>query len=402
MKKLKVLSIVLVMILMLSVFSISTKTYATKPEARDVGEPVATSEGDNPVTTSEDNTVDHSHEDVNVYEGDLYVLYGEDGMYTKGTYVMDKYVDGNVFIFGNDVRITGQINGSLFVFASSVTIEEDAFVGCHTFAFANTIKMSGTTFDMYAACGNFELTSTGTIYRDLRFGADNSILLGKVGRDLMISGENIEVYKNEEEKLYVARDLKYYSPEPIENLDKITVNGERIHNKTNHEVSERGPLDYVYDALENSIFAIVIYAVLIFLTPKFVEKTKGYVSTRALLSGAIGLAFTILVPVIAFLLLFTSIGVSTSFTMIMVYALILMINSVIVTIAINEFVAEKLPVIDTTWKKILMIIPISLAVFLVRQIPVIGAWITAIILFVGVGITVLYQFDKRKKEETAE
>ncbi len=393
MKKLKVLMITLCMILLLSSVCINTNVFATNPEARDVGEPV---------TTSEDNQEGDSNEAIQEHEGDLYVIYGEDGIYTKSNYVMDKYVDGNVFIFGNDVKITGQINGSLFVFASSVTIEEEAFIGCHIFAFANTVKMSGTTYDMYAACKNFEMTNTGTIYRDLKYAAENSIVLGRVGRDLMISGENIEVYKSDEEQLYVARDLKYYSPEPIESLDKITVNGEKIHQKVKHEVSERGPLDYVYNAVENVIFAIAIYAALIFLTPKFVEKTKGYVSTRALLSGAIGLAFTILVPVIAFLLLLTSIGISISFTMVMIYALILMINSVIVTIAINEFVAEKLPAIDTTWKKILMIIPISLGVFLVRQIPVIGSWITAIILFVGVGITVLYQFDKRKKEETAE
>ena len=49
-----------------------------------------------------------------------------------------------------------------------------------------------------------------------------------------------------------------------------------------------------------------------------------------------------------------------------------------------------------------MIIPVSLVVFLIRQIPVLGGWITALVLFAGTGLAVLYQFDKRRKETKTE
>ena len=86
----------------------------------------------------------------------------------------------------------------------------------------------------------------------------------------------------------------------------------------------------------------------------------------------------------------------------MVYFIALLINSSVVTVAINEFVSSKINAINSTWKKILMIIPVSAVIFLIRQIPIIGSWITIAIFLVGIGITVLYQFDKRKIEEVSE
>ena len=169
-----------------------------------------------------------------------------------------------------------------------------------------------------------------------------------------------------------------------------------------NETNENVVFDYIYRICENAIFALVIYVLIIFLAPKFAEKSKEYVSTRALLAGGIGAAFTIIVPIIALILLLTGIGVSLAFGTIMVYFIALLINSSVVTIAINEFISSKIDVINSTWKKILLIIPVSAVIFLIRQIPIIGSWVTIVIFLVGIGITVLYQFDKRKKEEINE
>ena len=77
----------------------------------------------------------------------------------------------------------------------------------------------------------------------------------------------------------------------------------------------------------------------------------------------------------------------------------MMINSAVVAITINEFVASKISAIDKIWKKLLMLIPISIIIFALRQTPYyVGGAMSAIILVFGVGIIVLYQFDKRRKE----
>ena len=164
----------------------------------------------NVVTTSEDvnkkaeeNTVtseENSEEDI--YYGDLYVLFNENDDYNNSTYIMDKNVDGNVFIFGQDVRITGRINGSLFVFSSTLTVEQDAYIGSHIFAYADKITMSGFTYDAYLAATEVNLSKEGTVYRDMKIFSDTAYLFGSIGRDLDIVGNNITIYENEDNSLY--------------------------------------------------------------------------------------------------------------------------------------------------------------------------------------------------------
>ncbi|MCI9365272.1 MAG: hypothetical protein HFJ54_01205 [Clostridia bacterium] len=394
-----ILAIMLTAILLCgNIYGIESRVAGDGIENQISNETIPTSdEGINPI--SDDVPDDSIISQDEIYSGDLYILYGED--YTTTSYVMDKLVDGNVFIFGKDVTITGQVNGSVFVFAQNLTIEENASIGVHLFAFANNITMKGFTSDMYALCDKFNLTDKAVIYRDLKLAADESYLIGSVGRDIHVAGEKIEVYEDEERGLYVGGNLNYTSKTQIEDLDKIEIGGESIFKKSKEiEPSDTSKiLNYIYRALENSIFALVIYACFIFLAPKFVGKLKDYASVRGLLTLPIGLGFVVLVPIISFLLMLTTVGLSMSFLLIMIYFIVLMINSSIVTIAINEFVADKFYIANSTWKKILMIIPVSLIVFLVRQIPVLGGWITALILFAGTGIAVLYQFDKRSKNK---
>ncbi len=401
MKKSKILIATLVISIVLSIISINTIVLATdvKEGARTQATDENTSNNDiEPISEDE-----HDHNDIEIHEGDLYVMYGEDD-YKSQTYVMDKYVNGNVFIFGQDVKITGQISGSLFVFASKLTIDEQAYIACHTFACTQEMKMNGATTDMYAFAGDFDMSSTGAIMRDLKLASENANIYGQIGRDVDIAGTNINVYKDEKAKAFIGGNLNYSSGNEIANIDKITVNGtvNFTEEKEKETSTEETMSDYIYDGIENIIFSFIIYVSLIFLAPKFVEKSKEYVSTKGLIATAIGLGFTILLPIVAFILLCTGIGVSISLILLMIYFILLMINSAIVSIVANEYISTKVPAINSTWKKILMIIPVSLAIYLIRQIPFIGGWVTAIVLFAGVGIAILYQFDKRKKETVTE
>ena len=392
-KKIITLMLVTILIISLGTMVLATNTNNAENEAK---------QNTNEVTETQTTDDGHNHSDEEIYEGDLYVFLSE-GDSTDTTYVMDKLVDGNVFIFGNDVKITGEINGSLFVFASNLTIDKDAYINYHTFAAAKNITMSGFTFDMHAACENFNMTDSGISYRDLKLVANKATLLGNIGRNLDLSSSSISVYENEDTNLFVGGNLSYSSLREIEHINDITVDGEVKYTQIEKpEENSNVVSDYVYGTLESIVFTLVVYALLIFLAPKFVEKTKEYMSTRALLSAAVGLAFTILIPIIAFLLIFTVVGTSLIFLLILVYIPILMISNAIVSVTIDEFIASKVKVLNETWKKILMVIPISAVIYLIKQIPIVGIYISAVIFLVGVGIVTLYQFDKRKKEKVVE
>lgn len=410
MKKSKILSLVLA-IMLIATFSIfTTKTYATEGEKltttiAEEGEELTTIGADDSQVDLDEDGHEHSEDEQmpDVHKGDLYVFFGEDD-FNATTYVMDKMVDGNVFIFANDVKVTGTVNGSLYVFATKLTVDESAYIAMDLYAFAQEITMSGYAFDVYAACRSFDMTKTGVAYRDLKLAATDAHLIGGVGRDVDLTASNIAVYDDEENNFFVGNNFNYSSDKEIEHINDITVRGEVNFEKAEEKKVENTNVikDYVIDAVKAIIFAIAIYAVLVFLAPKFIEKSREYVSTRGLLAAAIGLAFTILVPIVAFILLFTVIGVSLAFLCGFVYAAVLMISTAVVTIAINEFICGKVEKLNTTWKKILMIIPVSLVLFLIKQIPFLGGLVSIIVFFAGVGIVTLYQFDKRRKEKVTE
>ena len=405
MKKFKMLSIVLAAILIATFSLFTTKSFASEADESKI---LLTSEEpeEEVITIGEGTSADveaesEVEEDPEIYDGDLYVMFGEEDK-TATTYTMDKLVDGNVFIIGNDVKITGQINGSLFVLATKLTIEEDAYIGMDLYALAQDITMSGFAFDVYAMGTNFDFTKTGVAYRDLKLMANNAHLIGSVGRDADIGATSITAYDDAENNLFVGNNLNYSSTSEIEHAEDIMVKG-KINFEKEEESEDTGTNtfgNFAIEAIQNIVFSVAIYAALLFLAPKFVEKSREYISTRGLLAAAIGLAFTILVPIIAFILLFTVVGVSLALLSVCIYVIVLIFNTAVVTVAINEFICNKIEKLKITWKKILMIIPVSLVLFLIKQIPVLGGLVSIVVFFGGVGIIILYQFDKRRKEKT--
>ena len=226
-------------------------------------------------------------------------------------------------------------------------------------------------------------------------------MIGAVGRDVDLGATNITVYDDEENSFFVGNNFNYSSEKEIEHIGDITVRGKVKFNKEEAEEVEEtnGIGNYVVDALGEIVFTIAIFASLLFLAPKFVEKSKEYVSTRGLLAAAVGLAFTLLVPIVAVILLFTVVGISIAFTMAFIYGAVLMINNAIVVIAISQFICNKSDKLNTTWKKLLMIIPVTLVLFLIKLIPFVGDIVGIVVFFVGVGIVTLYQFDRRRKQK---
>ena len=241
----------------------------TGEEAEPEGEPVPINETEG--TPVEDDG--HNHEEnSNVREDDLYVAS------TDASYNMDQMVDGNVFITGKNVTITGQINGSLFVFTDKLVIEENAWIACHTFVCAGEVIIKGQMADLYAACGNLTIAETAEISRDVKAGAKDINLAGKIGRNVSLGADKVKV-PDEAGKLSIYGNLKYEASEKIANLKEESVMGEtkfiqgrNVPEETAGEIAIR----YAMSAVRTVIFDIVIFIAIIFLAPKFLKKTKEY------------------------------------------------------------------------------------------------------------------------------
>ncbi len=391
MKKFKNLIIAIVTILMvLCMFNL--RVYATNVEENGV-------QASDAEALPEEGEEDHEHTDIEAHEGDLYMVSTDD------EYVMSENVDGNVFIVGKNVKITGMINGSLFVFASGdLQIAEEAYVVVHTFAFANNIDIQGMTYDAYvAALGDINIGENTIISRDIRAASENMYLYGIIGRDAYLAANEISV-PEEQGKLTIYGNLDYTSSSEIIGLENAEIQGQTTYTEMNkpEEKKSNTVMDYIFSAISTIIFNVVLYMLLIYTAPKFIEKSKEYVSVRGLLGLAIGIGFTILVPIIALLLMITGIGAGLSVLVLLVYAVVLMCQAFVVATAINEFLANKINFNDNKFKKLLLLVPVSAILWAVRKLPYIGVVASIATFLCGVGIIVLYQFDIRKKDKANE
>lgn len=329
------------------------------------------------------------HENHNIHEGDLYVVA------KNREYVMDKMVDGNVFIFANSVKVTGAVNGSLFICASNIEIDKEAYIACPVFVVADKVVVNGMVLDMYSLSNTLKLGESATVYRQMIASASKMELAGIVGRDAFLYGKDVNVT---DESFTVYGNLSYEAKKEIENKDRLNVEGETKFKAFTENEENAGDviLDYVFSAIGTVAFDIILYLCLLFLAPKFVNKAKEYVSTRGLLAFAIGLAFFVIVPIISLLFLMTGILGGLGVFGMFIYGAILMINAFAVVVVANEFIADKFKVEDKL-KKGLLLLPVSLVLWALRKIPVIGTWISIIVCLGGIGVVLLYQFDRRKE-----
>ncbi len=238
MRKTKILALILLTVLSLT-FLLGNTVFATNAEdgIMPINEDETTNDGQNPASGA--------RTDVDIHEGDLYVASG------NKAYVMDQMVDGNVFIFGNNVTVTGEINGSLFVCGSNIEITESAYVACHLFAFANELTIDGMVLDAYVAANNLKLGENAGVYRQIIAAAGKMELAGNVGRDAFLYGEDIDITG---ESFTVYGNLNYEAKNEIINADKLKVEGETKFNKSKEESDTTADvvLDYVLGAVRNS------------------------------------------------------------------------------------------------------------------------------------------------------
>lgn len=368
---------------------ISTISFATNS---DVASPTSSEENTVSTVPSENSTDSESIAESDIRDRDLYLF--DDNI------VMDELVDGNVFLFGENIEITGKVNGSLYAFGNKVTFKSGASVIQSTYICANEVYFDGDAHDLYAFCNTLNMTYNSFIVRDLRVAASTFTYSGGVGRNAYVVAENFTFTTEDENDGLVYGDLNYYSKSELE-LSKDYVQGNLNYNKldTSTKLSTADIIIRKVTSLFTSLlFTIVIFLLSIWITPKFIEKTSSFVSTKALPAFGIGLLALIVIPIISILLMISVIGVPVGFVILGLYILVLTICIPIVNICITYKLKEKFN-FDKTYKTILTLIAISLVVWALTQIPYIGIYIQLLLIVIGLGIMFLYLFTKNKNTQ---
>ncbi len=331
------------------------------------------------VTSDTNNTqeVDTTSSTANWVNTDLYL--------SEDKVTIDKVVDGNAFVAAKEVTVTGEIGGDLFVVADKVTIE-GGYVYSSLFVCANEITINGVVYDVYAISNNFNLESNGFIYRDLKVTGSNINLNGKIRRDAYISAKSLTL--NEQSGTIVYGNLEYSTPSEI-TIPEGAVSGSVKYNvntsNTEKETSIASIiLGYVSEAIQALLLTFVLTVILLWLTPKFVNRVGNMSVGKSFASLGIGVITPVVLVIVALLLAISVIGLKMLLPATFIFVVFSLIASSITSIFFGKLFTKLLKT-DSKVKFVLFTLLSNLVLWLLTKIPFVGGFIGFLIYAFGIG-----------------
>lgn len=309
----------------------------------------------------------------------------------------DEVVEGDLYVFGGDVSISGRVTGDLVVFAGQVSITGD--VGGDVIAGAGTIDIDGVVDgDVRAGAGQLQIS--GSIAEDVFVGAGRVDAGGSVGGDLVFGAGQVVVPGD------VGGDVlgstgSYQRSGSVAGDEDVTL----------EEVSERERPGPVTTALRQFGALLVVGLLVMWLARARLEAAVAAVDERpgaVVLRGLLFLAGLVIVPLgvtivgVLLAVLFGWIGLgllagvcvlAIVVTWVLVVAAAILTIAVFAPIAAATWAANRLLPDDTPGYGLLAAGLAALVVL--YQIPVLGPLVGLAVTILGAGAWIAVLFPTR-------
>ena len=366
-------------------------------------EPTTTSAEENSDSQTIENTAVESTDTNTDTSADTTSAWTNEDLYLTGDKVtVSNVVDGNAFIFANEVTIesTAEIGGDLFVFASKLTVN-GGYVYSSIFAFANEISINGVVYDVYAACTNFTLESNGFVYRDLKVSADHVAIEGKVRRNAFVTANDI-TFGEDTASTYIYGNLSYTSPNTI-SVEEGMIAGEIT--KQEAGTATGSVSSYITSGLTIVFTTLVIVLLLIWLAPNFVKRVTNMGVAKSFVSLGIGVATPIVAVLLSIILILTVVGISVFSSMLVGLIWIAMLATSITSLYVAGLVTRLFKNSNRIMLIVFSLIA-SLVLWGLGFVPYIGGFLSVVFVLFGIGTTlvnIVYTKEStKKKEKSAE
>lgn len=325
-------------------------------------------------------------------------------------------VDDDLYVFGEDVVIAGEVTGD--VIGAAETIEISGTVGGSVNVAARKLEISGTISnavrvaaaevivsgdvdrDLIVTSGSVEITRSGAVAGDLLLGSGDATLAGPVGGDVRGSAADLTIASRVAGDVRVsadditiaadgriAGDLRYASNSAVEIAEGGRVGGET--ERTSNFRAAGGPdlWSALTGPLARLLLGLITGLVLVVLMPRPVVAAADAIRTRFLPSLLAGIVGWIIWPILAVLLLAIVVGIpiaviGTVFLLSLAY-----LSQVFAGLAIGRLVLPKGWKVSSRGYNILAMALGMILIAALRAVPLpyVSAIIALIVAVIGVG-----------------
>jgi cytoskeletal protein CcmA (bactofilin family) len=264
---------------------------------------------------------------------------------------IDGTVDGDVFLFGHDAYVTGHVKGDVIAFAQA--LEVNGQVDGNVRAFTNTLTIRGNvaknvlTFDEVV-----NVESAGKIGGSLTLFVENLRLEGSLGRDLLMFGKHLTLAGKLDGGIKMKGDLLTINPSaqvagPIyfegnkepEVSPQAKLASPVDYHKIEHKPKYMEGHYYVWRLIWTAAF--VLFGVVLFLfLPGFSEET---IAAAERYGASIGLGVLIFfgVPIAALIACITVVGLPLGILAIGFWMLMLCCAEIVVGTVVGTWILGK-------------------------------------------------------------
>ena len=319
----------------------------------------------------------------------------DDGEYSSSRFLAgnvvtsDAIVDGISMLAGNEVLGNGKTTYGMYagnIVVLNVSVEKDLFVG------GNSIKIRDDAVigrDLYIAGNTIKISADVT--RDLRVGGSRIDSRGiKINGDAYLYGKTILMDKD----TVISGKLTYTKDSKIEGLESAKVGSVKVVKDDSINI-KFNPFVSVGEFISGFIGAFVVMLVLFYFIVNSKEKLDNVELDfkTILLDICSGLFVLIVVPVLAFIGLFTGFLIPLSVIALCLYGICIYLSSLIVYYIVGNKISNNLLGIDSKYLSLAIGI---LLVKLIKLIPYVGGIVTTIVILYGMGLICKYVRKRNK------
>jgi len=279
-------------------------------------------------------------------------------------------------IFQNDLRLasrTAQVSGTLY--GSLI-------------AMGNTVKIERTAI-LYqdALCLGENVILEGSVQGDVRIMAQRATLGGRIGGDVSIAAQDIVILPG----TIIDGNLSYTAPKELVLSPSVILSGELTR------TFEAVPAKKIFkpNLMGHFLFgfaALITGLVFMGLFPRYTGGSVMALRNSRGICMLIGFAALFMLPVTAFLLLFTFIGTPLSILLFLFYLILLYLSKIVVALVIGSAILRR-----KEFSKRTAAAPLALGLLLIYALTCIAAasmLINILIIISGLGALLLALFKK--------
>jgi hypothetical protein len=309
---------------------------------------------------------------------DLFALAS--GIDLNGRFADDVWAAGDQVnaggTFSNSLRIvcrsatvSGTVNDSLLAGGDTVKTEPGSTVGGDIFCFGGTVILQGS------AAG-----STRVI-------AQNITLSGTFGGDVsLVAGQDINVLPG----TVIQGNLTYTAPDALVNPGSVTIGGELIRHfpPVDRSWIKKNLAGHFMSALAALVTGLVFSR----LFSRYAGAALHVLHSSRGLCSLAGFAALVIMPMAAFFLLFTLIGLPLSILILLFYGILLYLSKIVVAVWIGSLILKR-----KTFDRKTVTAPMALGLLILyalTAIEAVGMMVNLLILIFGLGALTLALFQK--------